>query len=56
MWHGKGYGMVRAIQDQKLPRIHEQECIPKPDLLTDTEFGIRIRIFTADTDGYPQAF
>jgi len=27
-----------------------------PDLHTDTDLGIRIRIFTADTDGYPQAF
>jgi len=25
-------------------------------MVTDTDFGIRIRIFTADTDGYPQAF
>ncbi|CAK5073687.1 unnamed protein product [Meloidogyne enterolobii] len=26
------------------------------DYDTDTDFVIRIRIFTADTDGYPQAF
>jgi len=25
-------------------------------LVTDTDFGIRIRIITADTGGYPQAF
>nr|CAD2165847.1 unnamed protein product [Meloidogyne enterolobii] len=27
-----------------------------PDMDTDTDLGIRIRIFPADTDGYPQAF
>jgi len=27
----------------------------KSDLCMDTDFGIHIRIFTADTDGYPQA-
>jgi len=38
---------------QKSKKIEEN--IFKLDLVTDTDFGIHIRIFTTDTDGYPQA-